>query len=153
MIRTEKRLRLCIALLTANLIFIWGNSMLPGEISAALSRWLKNLIVSLLGLHGGGGGGSGGLLRKVMHVTEFACLGMGLRWLFGMLRRDPYIAFAFGSGVSAALIDEGIQMLVPGRGPSFYDVGIDTVGLTLGIVLISLIQLTKNSKNMEEYTQ
>lgn len=152
MIRTQKRLRLCITLLICNLIFIWGNSMLPGQISGALSRWLKNAILSLVGMQGTGGEGGHGLLRKLMHFTEFACLGMCLRWLFGMLRKKSVqcVAFAFGAGVSAALIDEGIQMLVPLRGPSFYDVGIDTMGLTLGIVLISLIQLLKKSKNMEE---
>ena len=48
MIRTDKRLRLCITLLVCNLIFIWGNSLLPGEISGAFSDWVKSLLAHLL---------------------------------------------------------------------------------------------------------
>ena len=35
MIRTSKRMRICTALLLCNLAFIWGNSLLPGELSGA----------------------------------------------------------------------------------------------------------------------
>ena len=44
MICTDKRLRLCTALLIANLVFIWGNSLLPGEISGAFSDWVKSVL-------------------------------------------------------------------------------------------------------------
>ena len=87
MIRSKKRLRLCTALLCINLIFIWGNSLLPGHISGALSDWLKDLLAPMFGLTPGGSGG--GLLRKITHFVEFACLGMCLTWLFGMLQKKP----------------------------------------------------------------
>ena len=48
MIRTDKRLRLCITLLICNLIFIWGNSLLPGEISGAFSDWVKSILEQIL---------------------------------------------------------------------------------------------------------
>ena len=48
MICTKNRLRLCAALLIANLAFIWGNSMLPGEVSGAFSDWVKSLLLPIL---------------------------------------------------------------------------------------------------------
>ena len=45
--RTDKRLRLCITLLTCVLIFIWGNSLLPGEVSGALSDWVKSILARI----------------------------------------------------------------------------------------------------------
>lgn len=133
MIRTEKRMRLCAALLIANLVFIWGNSLLPGEISGALSDWVKSLLDSLLpGQETGPSGG--GLLRKAAHFTEFAALGMCLSWLFGMLRRNKCLSLV--CGVGAACLDETIQCFVPGRGPSVKDVGIDSCGVLTGMVLL-----------------
>lgn len=156
MICTKKRLRLCFTLLVLNLLFIWGNSMLPGPQSAALSTWVKGILIKpfswLFGSSGIGGGG-GGLLRKVTHFAEFASLGVYLSWLFGMLLKKPvrFALSALGTGLIVALIDEGIQIFVPERGPSIRDVGIDTMGLTLSIVTICLIQICKKSKILEEY--
>ena len=147
MIRSEKRLRLCAALIVLNLCFIWGNSLLPGEISGAISDAVKNLLrwcLSFLGLPPGGGGG-GGLLRKVAHFTEFACLGGLFTWLFAMLRRPAVLAL--GCGFLAACVDETIQMFVPDRGPSVVDVGIDTAGVAVGILLLLLFQHIKRNQN------
>ena len=132
MIRSGKRLRLCIVLLTVNLIFIWGNSLLPGELSGALSQWLKEL------LHFGGDDPSAGhgLLRKLAHFAEFACLGACLSWLFGMLRKNPWLPLVFG--FLAACLDETIQIFVPDRGPAIRDVLIDTAGVCLGLAALLL---------------
>lgn len=48
MLRTEKRMRICITLLIMNLAFIWGNSLLPGEVSGAVSDWVKDALHDLL---------------------------------------------------------------------------------------------------------
>ena len=146
MIRTEKRLRLCAALIVVNLCFIWGNSLLPGEISGAISDVVKNLLrwcLSFLGLPPGGGGG-GGLLRKVAHFTEFACLGGLFTWLFSMLRRPAWLAL--GCGFLAACVDETIQIFVPDRGPSVFDVGIDTAGVAVGVTLLLLLHHIKRKQ-------
>ena len=42
--RTDMRMRLCIALLILNVAFIWGNSMLPGEISGAICHHLRDFL-------------------------------------------------------------------------------------------------------------
>ena len=130
---TDKRLRLCTALLICNLIFIWGNSLLPGEISGAFSDWVKSVLVRLLG--GGFQASSGrGLLRKVAHFTEFAALGILLAWLHGMLQKGKLQPFFWG--VAAASVDETIQRFVPDRGPAVKDVCIDSAGVLTGIILL-----------------
>ena len=131
--RTDKRLRLCFALLICNLIFIWGNSLLPGEISGAFSDWVQAILARILPV-GPDDGSSGGLLRKVAHFTEFAALGMLLAWLHGMLQKGKLQPFLWG--VLAASVDETIQRFVPDRGPAVKDVCIDSAGVLTGIILL-----------------
>ena len=131
--RTDKRLRLCTALLICNLVFIWGNSLLPGEISGAFSEWVKSLLAQLLPM-GPDDGSGGGLLRKVAHFTEFTALGMLLAWLHGMLQKGKLQPFLWG--ILAASVDETIQCFVPDRGPGIKDVCIDSAGVLTGIILL-----------------
>ncbi len=132
--RTDGRMRLCTALVIANILFIWGNSLLPGEVSAAISGWVKGL---LEGLFGGGSSDSGGhgLLRKMAHLSEFALLGLWLGWLFSMLGKSSWAGLL--TGFPVACVDETIQCFIPDRGPSFRDVLIDTTGVCLGIGLLT----------------
>ena len=137
--RTPDRIRLCICLLVINLTFIWGNSLLPGEISGEISGWIHILIQGIFPGNGEIGGGHG-LLRKLAHFSEFCALGMVLSWLFAMLKEKKW-AFLWPSlacGCLAACVDETIQRFVPDRGPSIKDVGIDSAGVLLGIGLLSL---------------
>ena len=131
--RTDKRLRLCILLLICNLAFIWGNSLLPGEISGAFSDWVKSILARLFSVSDQSSAGRG-LLRKVAHFTEFTALGICLAWLHGMLRAGKLRPFLWG--VLAASVDETIQRFVPDRGPSVKDVCIDSAGVLTGIILL-----------------
>jgi len=134
MIRTEKRMRLCAALIAANLVFIWGNSLLPGSVSGAFSDWVKEILSLLIpGMKPGGGTG---LLRKLAHFSEFALLGGLLSWLVGMLKKNRSLPLLWGC--LAACTDETIQRFVPDRGPSLRDVGIDTCGVAAGMALLWL---------------
>ena len=137
--RTQKRMRRCCWLLALNLAFIWGNSLLPGEVSGALSGWVHLLIQTIFPGEGEIGQ-SHGLLRKMAHFSEFCTLGMLLSWLFAMLRPKTwtFIIPALVCGCIAAFMDEGIQMLIPGRGPGITDVGIDSLGVAAGIGLLCL---------------
>ena len=135
MIRTDRRMRLCTALLVCNLVFIWGNSLLPGEVSEAFSNWVKD-ILALIFAQGPEKPSSGGLLRKLAHFTEFTALGMLLCWRFGM--QGKRWKGALLCGVCAACIDETIQLFVPGRGPGIRDVCIDSMGVAAGIALLLL---------------
>ena len=133
MTRTKGRMQFCITLLILNLIFIWGNSLMPGEISGAISLWVKNLLSCLLPGDGDSQEGHG-LLRKLAHFTEFSCLGMILCWMVSMLGKMPWHSLIYSA--LAACIDEGIQCFVPDRGPRIRDVMIDTAGATVGMLLL-----------------
>ena len=135
MIRTDKRLRLCAVLLILLLVFIWGNSLMPGEISQAISNWVQKLLMHTTPDANGNPQGNG-ILRKIAHFTEFTALGMTLAWLFGMLRKKK--VWPLLCGVAAACIDETIQVFVPERAPGLRDVFIDSCGVLTGIVLLHL---------------
>ncbi len=144
--RTDIRLRICAALMAVNILFIWGNSLLPGEVSAAVSGWVKELLRILFGGSPGGSSGGDGLLRKLAHLTEFALLGALGAWLFSMLEKTAWAGFFIGFPV--ACVDETIQCFIPDRGPGLRDVLIDTVGVCLGIGLLLLGHtIYKKTKN------
>ena len=133
MIRTDRRIRLCRAMIVAILAFIWGNSLMPGWISQAISDALAGILLGTKPLDGEMAAGSG-VLRKLAHFTEFMGLGMCLAWLYGMLGKGKVRPFLWG--VLAAAADETIQCFVPERGPGIKDVCIDSAGVLTGIVLL-----------------
>lgn len=135
MIRTKRRVTLCAVLLLCNLVFIWGNSLLPATVSGQISGTLKVFLDGLF--NPGEATPSGdGLLRKFAHFAEFGALGLLLGWLFGMLGKKRLPAFFLC--VAAACIDETIQIFVPGRGPGIRDMCIDSCGAAAGMLLLFL---------------
>ena len=147
MIRTSRRIRLCTALLICLLVFIWGNSLMPGEVSQTISNWVQQLLFDTQPTPGDPALAGNGILRKFAHFTEFTALGMTLGWLFGMLNRRK--SWPFLSGAAAGCVDELIQSFVPERAPRLLDVGIDSLGVLTGIVLLHLghTYLKKKSAN------
>ena len=135
MIRTEKRMRLCVTLLVCCLVFIWGNSLLPGNISGAISDFVKNILAALFEQGEKEPENGGFLLRKMAHFTEFTALGLCLCWLFGMLKKGMLLPLFCGG--LAACVDETIQIFVPGRVSSLRDVCIDSCGVLLGVILLT----------------
>lgn len=135
MIRTDKRIRLCVALLVFLLAFIWGNSLMPGEVSQAISNWVQRILFGMEDLESEILPGNT-ILRKLAHFTEFTALGATLAWLFGMLCRGRKPAFL--SGFAAACADEFLQSFVPERAPRLLDVCIDSCGVLTGIALLYL---------------
>lgn len=156
MMRTKRRMTVCLALLVLILAFIWGNSLMPGEVSGAFSAWVKDVLSRLFGWESADKDPAGhGLLRKLAHFSEFFALGLDLCWLMHMLCKKKWQAtlLALGCGFLTACTDETIQRFVPGRGPGWFDVGVDTLGVILGIGLLLLILLIKHKKtinNLEE---
>jgi VanZ family protein len=65
-----------------------------------------------------------GLIRKAAHFTNYGIL----FWILirGPLVGRPYLALTLC--VCYAFLDEGHQILVPGRTPSLYDVALDSSG-------------------------
>jgi VanZ family protein len=68
------------------------------------------------------------VLRKAAHVTEYAILAALLR------RATGSYGWAFGLAVAYAATDEFHQTFVRGRHGSPIDVGIDAIGVTLGLM-------------------
>lgn len=143
-VSSKKRVHFCMILILLNVAFIWGNSLLPAEISAAFSSYVKRLILFLVPEDGPPAVAGTGLLRKIAHVLEFTCLGALWCWYMLMGRRKAYVAYLPAGCV--ACIDETIQCFVPGRGPRVTDVVIDLGGVTLGIGALLLIQYFKSKK-------
>ena len=131
---TQKRL--CVTLTACCLAFIWGNSLMPGSVSGAISEFFERLLQCLFEQGESESSGLGFLVRKMAHFTEFTMLGLCLCWLFGMLGKGRLLPFLCGA--AAACVDETIQLFVPDRGPSVRDVCIDSSGVLLGVILLTL---------------
>ena len=150
---TKKKLRICTALLILNITIIWGNSLLPGSVSGAISGWVRDLLATIFPSDSSEPDAGHGLLRKLAHFTEFSFLGALLTWLLAMLQKPKLLALPGGFLVASA--DETIQRFVPERGPSFKDVLIDTTGVTTGILILiagyAIIKCwrTRNSEKMD----
>lgn len=133
----RNQLIFCVTLLTVNVLFIWGNSALPGETSGEISSgillWLSQLMGDawVIGEY---------LLRKLAHFSEFAMLGLLLGWLFLLLQQKGIHRFSMPLllGMLTACTDETIQVFSPDRGPSVIDVWIDTAGVAAGIIILLL---------------
>ena len=153
--RTKKRMTLCICLLIVCLAFIWGNSLTNGEDSGNLSGGIMEWINTFLRLDASGADTLHHFIRKGAHFTEFACLGLLLTWLFGMMgeKKGHLFCMPLLFGMMAACMDETIQVFTPDRGPSPIDIWIDTCGVTAGITILLIGHYyicKKHTRNLEE---
>ena len=132
-----------------NLVFIWGNSMLPGDVSGQISGGVFEYVEELFSVFGSAGEF---VLRKLGHFSEFTLLGFllaGLVCCFPLRRQDGFVLPLLG-GLLTACVDETIQIFVPGRGPSVRDVCIDSCGVLLGVILLTLGHHYLRRKHLEE---
>ena len=130
------------------LCFIWGNSMMPGPVSEAISNWVGDLLSAILGGPVRTDTGHG-VLRKLAHGTEYLVLGVELYLLLRGMLQKPLSLLALG-GVSAALVDETIQLFVVGRCGAIQDVWIDLGGFCVGCLLCAGILTLKRRKTNKE---
>ena len=152
---TKKRMILCICLLVCCLAFIWGNSLTNGEDSGNLSGGIMEWINTFLRLDASGADTLHHFVRKGAHFTEFACLGLLLTWLFGMMgeKKGHLFCMPLLFGMMAACMDETIQVFTPDRGPSPIDIWIDTCGVAAGITILLIGHYyicKKHTRNLEE---
>jgi VanZ family protein len=110
------------AILWVLVLFIFSTSLFTAattsKIIEPLLRWFfpSASLVTITLMHG--------LIRKAAHFTNYGIL----FWLLvrGPLAGRPYTALIIC--VLYAFVDEGHQVFVPGRTPSFYDVALDSSG-------------------------
>jgi VanZ family protein len=83
------------------------------------------------------------ILRKIAHLSEYAILGALL------LRAIQRPAVAIFAGGLYAVTDEVHQHFVRGRHAAWYDVLIDTVGVTIGVLAWSRLRRDRESAPQE----
>lgn len=81
------------------------------------------------------------LIRKMAHVTEYMILAilMGIHFIVVKVKANKYFLFNIAICVFYAMTDEFHQRFVEGRSGQISDVGIDSIGVILGTVLLYLI--------------
>ena len=125
--------RILSILILLNLALIWGNSMLTGLSSEAVSGGILALLGRFLPVLLTEAGHT--LLRKAAHFSEFALLGLLYCGRHRLARQETPLHL-MGFGLAVACIDETIQIFTPGRASSLIDVWIDTSGFALGLAVI-----------------
>lgn len=127
--------RLGLFLSLAMVLFIWGNSLVPGTGSGSLSLTVVEGVRSALAAIGLPNGWVTNLLvRKTAHFTEYAVLGVivSSTLLAGGPLRGRRLFAAAVILLLAPSIDETIQLFVPGRCGAITDVMIDCCGAACG---------------------
>ena len=125
-----------------NLALIWGNSLLPGDDSGAMSDWVMGFLRFLPQTEL-----AHTVLRKAAHFSEFALLGL-LAGRMGRLCAGKPLWGLAGLGLAAGCIDETIQLFTPGRASSMVDVWIDTAGFAAGLSLVIIVYHYKKRKEL-----
>jgi VanZ family protein len=110
----------------AIVIFVFStsgfSSVYTSRVLAPILRWIDpGISVVAIGI-------INALVRKLAHFTEYGVL----FWLLvrGPLNGRPLVAMAVC--VAYAMTDEAHQLFVPGRGPSIYDIALDSTGAMFG---------------------
>ena len=145
-----------LALLVAWCITIWQFSLAPAEKSSGTSSQVQDFCNDVLDKVGVEATVTAKTVRKTAHFTEFM--------LLGFLAAATLLAHGFGHWLllsplvfaPAAVIDECIQIFVPGRGPAILDVLLDVAGGTFGAAvcwaLITLLLYIKNKREKNSKT-
>lgn len=73
------------------------------------------------------------ILRKMAHFTIYMLLGISLAGIVIDMRKGRLILIVVLLGATVAMLDEWHQSFVPGRGPGWGDVLLDTMGVLVGV--------------------
>ena len=154
-IHSRAWLGICIALVLVTLL-IWGNSMRTATQSDQQSTSLLSWLTPWLSAVGIQPEGFHAILRKLAHLSEYGLLGVLWTielWLgpHGEKRRGTMERLSICR--LTALLDETIQLFVPGRSGEIRDVWIDTAGAWTGIVITTCLaciamKFRNRNKNM-----
>ena len=128
------------------MLFIWGNSLVPGSESGSLSLSVVQAVrhaLEMLGMPNAWV--TNFLVRKAAHFTEYAVLGVLATNAFGLCRRvQPWQVLAVCLVlVLTPSIDETIQLFVSGRSGQLSDVLLDCCGGVTGAVVAALIRIRR----------
>lgn len=128
--------------LAATVCFIFSNSLEIARESSARSQQVMELFNDLLG-RVGLGPLSEHFVRKMAHFCEFSLLGFWFMLCLRVYTRHfvRHVSWPLFFGLLTAVIDETIQLYVPGRSSSVKDVLLDFSGVLTGLFIALLILL------------
>ena len=135
-------------------LFIWHNSLMPATESSAQSMSVLHHLDAVLEWLGLPVTVGHSVLRKLAHMMEFALL--GVLWEAAMVtgnmgQKSGYsVQSACTLCLLTAMVDETIQVFVPGRGSQVTDVWIDFAGACLGVLAVYALFKVRTQKGMNE---
>ena len=130
-----------VAMILAAVIYL---SNQPSEESAALSRFFEIRISRFLSIKV-----SDFTVRKIAHATEYFIMACAVFNALYVTFEKKKTAAAFLICFLYAVSDEIHQYFVPGRACRLFDVGVDSAGAALGILMCMLIIFLKNRKKID----
>lgn len=155
-----KRKRILTVLIVLALVFIWGNSLVSGELSGEISDGIMAVLNSaaeklgfspdaftyMMDEDGDGVAEqpTSHIIRKAAHVTEYAVF-TALVFLRLESAGKKRFFTAWGLGTLTGAIDETLQIFSH-RGSQVRDVLIDSAGALLGLCVVALVQRWRRKK-------
>ena len=119
-------------------IFIWTNSLMPSNLSSSQSGLIVNLIYPVF-KNVFDVNTFTTVVRKLAHFTEFMFLAIIFSYYFKSINiKNPYLITMI-YGLIVAIIDETIQLFIPGRAGLIIDVLIDFSGVITGVLVVFII--------------
>ena len=119
-------------------LFIWAQSLTPGDLSQGESTAALSFFERLFGFDASAlGFDIHYLLRKRAHLPEYAVLGAVARMAWTDDGGEPRTSLAAAIGFCVASIDELLQFIAPDRAPMVLDVVFDCSGYALGFMAAS----------------
>lgn len=121
---------------------IWVNSLLPGNLSSSQSGLIVNLIYPIfenfISLNT-----FSVIIRKLAHFTQFMILAIVFVNYYKSINKNKFYLITLIHGLMVAIIDESIQLFVPGRSGLITDVLIDFSGVITGLLIVYIITIIK----------
>ncbi len=120
--------------------FVFQNSLEIAQVSGARSEQVREVLNKAAGLMGLGPF-SLHTVRKLAHFTEFALVGFWFMLCLRVYTRHfvKHVSWPLFVGLLVAVLDETVQLYVPGRSSSVRDVLIDFGGVVCGLFAALLI--------------
>ena len=116
-------------LIIATIVFIFGNSVMPPDLSSKQSDGVASIIEKIIPIDTTFGSFIHENIRKIAHFTEYGLLGIEIAIYVMLYAEEKLKQAAFSTFIPFAVgfTDETIQIF-SGRGPSVADVWIDVGG-------------------------
>ena len=143
---------LFVVVIALTIAFIWSNSLKVADASMEQSNFIKELVLSFFALFGIDLENTFFIdfIRKFAHFFEYFVLGLELVIYKCIYHKNSKKAFVVTMliGVLVACVDESIQLIPSlGRSGEIVDVCIDSAGVILAFLIISVFSKLRNIKN------